>query len=361
MLRSVAALLRRVRGDAPLLRDVAVQSELIEQCVSEVMVPPPGLSAPERNPYIAWRSLPAELRRWRLRRVVLDRELMVQMHRGRALRETSYLQPEEAVTALRPDPSRLRAGPPGLSVLGFDHWDANYYHWLMHGAVPLALNSCRPAGERGRPVVPRRVPMVEDTLALLGVSPDEAFVAGREFQYDFPLLDYYDYTRGKANFAISRTVQGALETLAAGVVPGDVRRVYIDRRGGGNRALCNEGDLIARLEGRGFAAVRTEALTLPQQIALFRGAEFVVALHGAGLTNIGFCRPGSFVYELLPSHYTNPCFVRMAMQAGLSYWSDVFDSGQESRTHYAPWVSPVDVEAVIRRVDEIDRLRAGGG
>ncbi len=112
------------------------------------------------------------------------------------------------------------------------------------------------------------------------------------------------------------------ERIAAGLgapardVP---RRIYIDRRGSSLRPLVNEDELIACLRRYGFVAVKPEALSLADQARLFRGAEAVVAPHGAGLTNLGYCRAGTVVLEIFMDAYVNWCFRRLAAVRGLRY------------------------------------------
>jgi capsular polysaccharide biosynthesis protein len=52
----------------------------------------------------------------------------------------------------------------------------------------------------------------------------------------------------------------------------------------------------------------------------------VIGAHGAGLTNVVFCRPGTILYELMPNFYINPCCRRLAQTAGLTYHADIFEA-----------------------------------
>jgi hypothetical protein len=110
--------------------------------------------------------------------------------------------------------------------------------------------------------------------------------------------------------------------LSANVAPSPARlprRVYVDRRGNPTCPLRNEPELIDALGRTGFVPVRLEALSLPDQIRLFRQAEAIVAPHGAGLTNLGFARPGCLVVELLMDSHVDWSFRHLAALTGLSY------------------------------------------
>jgi capsular polysaccharide biosynthesis protein len=143
--------------------------------------------------------------------------------------------------------------------------------------------------------------------------------------------------------------------MGAGAAAGDAaqRLIYIDRGGSANRRLPNEAALVERLRRRGFHTVRPETLRLDQQIALFKGAGMVVGQLGAGLANIAFCQPGTVIYELVPEHHRNPCFLAMSMQGDLQYWGDMFTTGVEGGNHTSGWRADIDIDHVMRRIDEL--------
>ena len=57
-----------------------------------------------------------------------------------------------------------------------------------------------------------------------------------------------------------------------------------------------------------FETVYLEGMSIVEQILLFQTAEFVVGVHGAGLTNLVFCEPGTKVIEFMPSAEIRPFF-----------------------------------------------------
>ncbi len=114
---------------------------------------------------------------------------------------------------------------------------------------------------------------------------------------------------------------GFFDTVSRHVDGGDAwpRLVYVDRRGTPARRLLNEDDLVKRLEKIGFAAIRLEKLGFDDQVRLFRGADIIVAPHGAGTTNIGYCRPGTAILEIFTDAHVNWCFRSLAALRGLRY------------------------------------------
>lgn len=57
------------------------------------------------------------------------------------------------------------------------------------------------------------------------------------------------------------------------------------------------------------------------QAEAFFGADWVVAAHGAALTNLAFCRPGTRVIELFSSEYVNPCYRDLCTAARLLHYA----------------------------------------
>lgn len=82
----------------------------------------------------------------------------------------------------------------------------------------------------------------------------------------------------------------------------------------------------------------------------------MVGPHGAGLTNIVFCEPGTIVYEFVPDHYHNICFGNLAMTCGLRYWVDSFISDGEGHPSARDW--DVDLLIVAERLSEIEAIQA---
>jgi capsular polysaccharide biosynthesis protein len=96
--------------------------------------------------------------------------------------------------------------------------------------------------------------------------------------------------------------------------------VFLSRRG--TRALTNEAAIEALLSARGFVKVYAEDLSLPEQFALFRQAEEIVGIHGAGLAPLQYRSPSSpalrFV-ELAPIGIMTRWFGIMCEQVGGKY------------------------------------------
>lgn len=96
-------------------------------------------------------------------------------------------------------------------------------------------------------------------------------------------------------------------------------RIYISRSRSRNRPLGRETDLERALEERGFRICYFESLSFEEQFAAIRGADLVVAPHGAGLANLVVARSGLRVLELLSRNWFNTCYAKLAVQLGCDY------------------------------------------
>jgi capsular polysaccharide biosynthesis protein len=78
-------------------------------------------------------------------------------------------------------------------------------------------------------------------------------------------------------------------------------------------------ELLEKLRLLGFQCIDLEGLGLLEQAEIFSRADCVIAPHGAGLTNILFCRPGTIVVDIFAPTYVNACYWVMANELGLAY------------------------------------------
>ncbi len=106
------------------------------------------------------------------------------------------------------------------------------------------------------------------------------------------------------------------------------RKLFIGRGGAEHRALIHEGKIAAMLSERGFDSVDCGKMSVQEQAEVFGSAEVVVGAHGAALTNLVFCRPGTPVVELFSPAYVNPCYRDLCVAAGLRH-AAVIGNGED--------------------------------
>ncbi len=106
-------------------------------------------------------------------------------------------------------------------------------------------------------------------------------------------------------------------------------RIYLNRSQTVYRRVENEVEIINFLSRFGFRNVATENLSIREQVELLSSAEIVVAPHGAGLTNLVFCQPGTKVIELLSPQAVSTLFWNLGNHMGLDYYY-LLGEGEES-------------------------------
>jgi hypothetical protein len=115
-------------------------------------------------------------------------------------------------------------------------------------------------------------------------------------------------------------VSSVRDAIWEGHSPAPRRRVFISRARAQRRRLLNEDRIWQILEPLGFERVLMEDLSLDAQVDLMMDTRVLVGSHGAGLTNMIFCAPGTQVLEIADLSFPNPNFYAMASGLGHEYW-----------------------------------------
>ena len=192
----------------------------------------------------------------------------------------------------------------------------NFYHWMIEALPRLDLYE-RSGVSIDCFYAPTGTRFQRESLDLLGISPDRILPATRQTHLAPARLLASSFT-GSPSLAKTDYLSRRLG-LHAGLLAGRSRRIFITRAGRRARAVANERELLRSLKPLGFERVRLEAMPLLKQVALFQQAECVVGPHGAGLTNLVFCRPGTQVVEIGTPYRPWTCFYEIAHHRGLAY------------------------------------------
>jgi len=98
------------------------------------------------------------------------------------------------------------------------------------------------------------------------------------------------------------------------------RRLYLSRGEAKYRRVLNEDAVCHVLRQYGFEIARLETLPFPEQAKLLSEAAVVVAPHGAGLSNIVFCAPGTKVIEIFAPELVTGFYWRLCTESELDYY-----------------------------------------
>jgi capsular polysaccharide biosynthesis protein len=128
------------------------------------------------------------------------------------------------------------------------------------------------------------------------------------------------------------------------------RRLFVARRGP-TRTIHNFEQVQAFLEKCGFETVYLEGKSVVDQILLFQSAQFVVGAHGAGLTNLLFCEPGTKVIEFVPSVELRPFFWLISDKLDLVYGMQYCTPSASQGFQSALTVDVDKLERLLRMID----------
>lgn len=241
----------------------------------------------------------------------------------RDLNQGIHQQPEGVAREVAAACDRGVEELPGTTVSGLVLGGTNYFHWMTQGLPRLAMVlAATDLAEVDRILTPAGPAFLTETLARIGAPSDKIVPVDAAA----PTFRAERLIAGSTPPSWSPTPTWAIETVRAAFAAergsaGTGERFYLRRLGRGRdrRRVLNEEAVMAMLADLGFRTVSTEDLTVAAQAALFAGADVVVGLHGAGLTNLVFCHPGARVIEILPANAAVASYHLLARQAGIDH------------------------------------------
>jgi capsular polysaccharide biosynthesis protein len=211
--------------------------------------------------------------------------------------------------------------PPAFHLPGnwtsiISYWSRGFHHWIMDTLPRLALLDRFPPDTRV--LVPENLhPYQLETLSWFGVTQRmrptaEQHLLIENFYFTSPAAMSGAFAPYAVNF-LQRTLLDRRDAKFESPKNIYVRRVNV------SRGLVNDDEVTDFFTRRGWGILDTEQLTMAQQIQLFANARQVCALHGAALTNLVWCRPGTRVVEIVASTFLNGVYEGIAEAAGLDY------------------------------------------
>ncbi len=206
-----------------------------------------------------------------------------------------------------------------LSAFGGDH---NYFHWMLDVLPRIELLSRAGIDVRGSRVLVNAGSSAfhRETLAHFGISNVVDATRHHFVEADTLVVPSLPGVMGDITEASWRFIRHSFLSDATPAQAYTGKRLFISRRDSVNRRLLNEDELFALASRRGFERVELHGMSLRQQAALFHSATAIIAPHGAGLTNLAFCSPGTTVMELFSPKYVNGCYWALSNLASLDYW-----------------------------------------
>ena len=128
-----------------------------------------------------------------------------------------------------------------------------------------------------------------------------------EFTFIFLDDDFYHFV--DSNFPQFLSMNDSIEILKKFINPNTnveiSKKIYVTREDSNYRKIINEGDVVTLLREKGYKVINPQLYEIEEQIEIFSNAEKIIAPHGSNLANIIFCKPGTEIYEIIPSFRDN--------------------------------------------------------
>jgi hypothetical protein len=326
------------------IADVAAASHVIEQR-AECPVPiPPVIADSFRDTDVrtdfAANPGAIEVRSFDLRDVVLVASRMILFKDGERIAETRYIVGDRDYWIMPPAPRALREiGGDKTVVIGINLAFRNYYHWLMQSLPAIEYSVRRVGIENSVLALPSLAEWQEESLTMLGFGEVPRVQIEFDCHYHFENAHWCGYLNGATERFLSPLCLDVLDRMATHVaaIPEAPERIYVARMDTKNRVISNEPAMRRLLEGLGFVTVVPGWCSFATQIGLFKSARVIVGAHGAGLTNLAFCQPGTIVLELVQSAYSETLMNRIAQAKGLNYHAECFESASDGDVRLNPW------------------------
>lgn len=238
-------------------------------------------------------------------------------------------------------------------------WEWNYYHFYLD-----VLGKLRLLAEVG---IDRSVPLAMGRYMIELPYPQQIVSYGRLAERDWVVQDSR-YVRAE-EVIFCRTRQSYKERMdylldEMGIPdnqPHDGGRIFLTRGQGATRNIQNLREVEEVLQRYGFEVVDTAKMPVAEQIELFANTRHLVAIHGAGTTNIIFRRNAPLsVLELYPENYRAVQHERMGAEYGYTWelLSGKPDSSQPQHANFL--VSPVELEAKVQKMIAGEETRGNG-
>jgi glycosyltransferase involved in cell wall biosynthesis len=230
----------------------------------------------------------------------------------------------------------------------------NYYHWVVEGLLPLdVLSRALGPDSNLKIALPKSMDIAalfdhRESLRAVGferheiVEVEESLIKVQEAMWvDSDLIQSMPAPHVK-------DFQRRVATRYAGLCGPRNRRLFIARKGS-TRKIHNIEQVQAFLSRYDFETVYLEGKSVLDQILLFQSAQFVIGAHGAGLSNLLFCEPGTKVIEFMPSVEFRPFFWLISDKLELVH-------GMQFCTPFGPQTFQSDLTVDIDKLQALFRM-----
>lgn len=98
------------------------------------------------------------------------------------------------------------------------------------------------------------------------------------------------------------------------------KNIYITRKNATNgRNITNEKRLINMIQKYNFHVINLDQINVIEQIKIFNEANIIIGGHGAGLTNLLYCKNNIYLIELFTQNLIRRCYASICIAKSIKY------------------------------------------
>lgn len=222
----------------------------------------------------------------------------------------------------------LFSNPFKEKIIITDEWSKNYCHWLWEALSKLVvLKDELPKANIILPKSYLKIDFMTKSLEAFGYNkkrlrliPKKSQIRVKNLSF-IPCINistpgYYDFLKFvEVADTINSYYKDEFKTNFG-------ERIYISRSNPKTdtaRRVENEEELTKMLAKNGFKTVYMEEFSFLDQISIMHFAKYIVAPHGAGITNVMFAKKDCHLFELVNKNWAKTCFEKMCDRMPINY------------------------------------------
>jgi capsular polysaccharide biosynthesis protein len=228
----------------------------------------------------------------------------------------------------------------------------NYGHCLTD-ILPRIVHALQARPDLKVGIHPQFVEAALDALDDLGVSLAQCLLLPehpvRLTQGFFPsACNQHPLTHCPTSLQLLRSRLPALLQKAQAEKPASAgKRLFVTRDDASTRHLTHHAEVLAALQRHGMTPVTTGRLSHAQQARMFHEADEIIALAGASLSNLMYCRPGTRVTMVAPTTMPALYFWDLASQCELDLRVGYFPATHPAKGIHSDFTAaPADILAL---------------
>ena len=206
----------------------------------------------------------------------------------------------------------------------------NYSHWTLEMLPKIKLYSEHYSLEDLNYIYMPKIDIFhKESLSVLGINENK-LIDSEKFRHiqadELFVVDHPYYYHGTILEQNKNLPKWIIEWLRKTYLSYEKKfnankRVFIDRSDSKykHNQLNNKEEVFDYLKKNNFTTYKLEELSFFEKIYLFKNADIILGIHGAGFTNLAFCKPKTKFIEIRPYSYSNTVYERISNINDLNY------------------------------------------